>query len=213
VGFQFTGAQPGLVMAGTYGAVVTDGDVRFILSNNHVLADENDLPLGSPIFQPGLLDGGNPATDRVATLTRFVTLTLATPNLVDCAIARILDAAQASAVFLPNVNNLASAAPVAPAIAMNVEKVGRTTGYTQGSVFDVNATVKVNYTMGTLVFDDQVLVRGSGGSFSAAGDSGSMIVDMATKRGTALLFAGSDVMTIGNKLANVVSALEVDLVI
>src|SRR5205807_324702 len=43
VGFQFTGTQAGFVMAGTYGAVVTDGGSLFILSNNHVLANENDL--------------------------------------------------------------------------------------------------------------------------------------------------------------------------
>ena len=67
VGFQFTGTHAGFVMAGTYGAVVTDGTDWFILSNNHVLANENGLPVGSPIFQPGLLDGGIPATDQVAT--------------------------------------------------------------------------------------------------------------------------------------------------
>lgn len=213
VGFQFTGEQANFVMAGTYGAVVTDGTHVFILSNNHVLANENGLASGSPIFQPGLLDGGNAATDRVAALTRFIPLTLAAPNLVDCAIARILDPAQASPVFLPNVDRLLSVAPAAPAIGMNVEKVGRTTGYTQGTIFDASATVKVGYTIGTLVFDDQVLVQGTGSPFSDSGDSGSLIVDATTKQGTALLFAGSDTMTIGNKLANVLTALGVTLVI
>jgi hypothetical protein len=213
VGFQFTGDQANFVMAGTYGAIVMDAAHRYILSNNHVLANENDLPVGSPIFQPGLLDGGIAVTDQVATLTRFIPLALAVPNLVDCAIARILDTAQASPVFLPNVGNLQSSAPVLPAIGMNVEKVGRTTGYTQGRIFDASATVKVEYTMGTLVFDDQVLVQGTGSPFSKSGDSGSLIVDTATKEGTALLFAGSDSMTIGNKLANVLAALGVTLVI
>jgi len=213
VGFQFTGSESNLVMAGTYGAVVTDGAQHYILSNNHVLANENDLPVGSPIFQPGLLDGGDPTTDQVAVLTRFVPLQAAAANLVDCAIARILNPAQASAVFLPNVGSLASPVAVTPVIGMNVEKVGRTTGYTQGSVFDATATVKVTYTMGTLVFDDQVLVQGTGAAFSDAGDSGSLIVDANTKQGTALLFAGSDVMTIGNKLPNVLTALGVTLVI
>ncbi len=213
VGFQFTGDQANFVMAGTYGAVVTDGAHRYILSNNHVLANENDLSLGSPIFQPGLLDGGDATTDQVATLTRFIPLALGVPNLVDCAIAQILVAAQASPVLLPNVGNLQSSAPSTPAIGMNVEKVGRTTGYTQGVIFDASATVKVGYTMGTLVFDDQVLVQGTGSPFSDSGDSGSLIVDVAAKQCTALLFAGSDTMTIGNKLANVLSALGVTLVI
>jgi hypothetical protein len=60
------------VMAGTLGCVVTDGEKRYILSNNHVLANENALPLNSPIFQPGLLDNGNAAKDRIARLKKFV---------------------------------------------------------------------------------------------------------------------------------------------
>ena len=48
--------QAGFVMAGTYGAVVTDGTDVFILSNNHVLANENDLPLGNtPLESTGKL--------------------------------------------------------------------------------------------------------------------------------------------------------------
>ena len=66
--------------------------------------------------------------------------------------------------------------------------------------------------MGTLVFDDQVLVQETGSPFSDSGDSGSLILDAAAKQRTALLFAGSAVMTIGNKLANVLS-LGVTLVI
>jgi len=57
IGYQDPSNQ--IVMAGTFGAVVKDKDGLYVLSNNHVLADENRLPLGSPIFQPGLLDGGD----------------------------------------------------------------------------------------------------------------------------------------------------------
>ena len=52
VGFQFSGSMAGFVMAGTLGAEVQVERSRFILSNNHVLANENALPVGSPIFQP-----------------------------------------------------------------------------------------------------------------------------------------------------------------
>src|SRR5262249_30576716 len=162
-------------------AVVTDGKDVFILSNNHVLANENDLPLGSPIFQPGLLDGGNPATDQVATLTKFIPINPSVHNIVDCAIAKLSNKGLESPVFLPNVGKLHSATVETPAIGMNVEKVGRTSGFTQGTIFDVSATVKVTYSMGTVNFDDQVLVRTTHGSFSAAGDSGSLIVDSAKK--------------------------------
>src|SRR5271165_5579006 len=86
VGFQDPANQ--FVMAGTFGALVSDKTGSYILSNNHVLADEDRLPPGSPIFQPGLLDGGNSNTDQIAELTRAVTLQVTAPNQVDCAIAK-----------------------------------------------------------------------------------------------------------------------------
>ena len=93
VGFQYSGAKAGYVMAGTFGAVVSGGGTTYILSNNHVLADENALAIGSAIFQPGLLDHGNPAKDQVARLTRFITLKAGPANAVDAAIAEVVSAA------------------------------------------------------------------------------------------------------------------------
>jgi len=59
------------ITAGTLGClVVKEGNVC-ILSNNHVLADSNNAPLGSPILQPGKHDGGQ-LIDRIATLSEFV---------------------------------------------------------------------------------------------------------------------------------------------
>ncbi len=72
VGFQDPNNQ--FIMAGTFGGLVKDGGGVYVLSNNHVLADESRLSPGAPIFQPGLLDGGNPNTDQIAALTRFVAL-------------------------------------------------------------------------------------------------------------------------------------------
>jgi hypothetical protein len=174
VGFQFTGPMSQHVMAGTFGAVVQAGGSRHILSNNHVLANENQLPLGSPIFQPGLLDGGDPATDRVAALARFVPIqTGATSeNRVDAAIARIVDEIESNPTLLPKVGKLASAQPIAARLGLKVEKVGRTTGYTIGEVTDIAADVNVDYDAGNAVFVDQVLVRGDRGPFSDQGDCG-----------------------------------------
>src|SRR5439155_17893891 len=72
IGFRDPNDQ--FVMAGTFGAVVKDSAGQYILSNNHVLADESQLQPGAPIFQPGLLDGGDPNTDQIAALTRFIKL-------------------------------------------------------------------------------------------------------------------------------------------
>lgn len=49
------------ITAGTLGGIVKVGDIRVILSNNHVLANGNDASIGDEIFQPGPADinGGN----------------------------------------------------------------------------------------------------------------------------------------------------------
>ncbi len=62
------------ITAGTLGAVVRDRATgeRFILSNNHVLANSNDAAPGDPILQPGPADGGRDPADTIATLERFV---------------------------------------------------------------------------------------------------------------------------------------------
>jgi hypothetical protein len=214
VGFRFTGTNAGFVMAGTFGALVKDAaGKRYILSNNHVLANENALPRGSPIFQPGLLDNGNPATDQVAKLSKFVRIRVSpTANHVDAAIAELLTPSLAVRTILPKVGQLSSPAPVPAAVGMTVHKHGRTTGYRRGHVVDVAADVNVGYDFGTARFVDQMLIVGDGGlSFSDAGDSGSLIVDRKTRRATGLLFAGSSSHTIANHVANVVAALKISL--
>ena len=95
---------------------------------------------------------------------------------------------------------------------MNVHKDGRTTGYTQGVIRDLTADVKIQYEMGVVQFTEQVLIVGTGGSFSQPGDSGSLIVDRKTQRPVALLFAGSSSHTIANHLDDVVQALGVSIV-
>jgi hypothetical protein len=48
----------------------------------------------------------------------------------------------------------------------------------------------------------------AGGAFSAAGDSGSLIVDQNTADPVALLYGGSDTDTVGNPVSDVLHALE-----
>ena len=65
------------VTAGTLGIIVRDRTTteRFILSNNHVLANVNDGQKGDAILQPATLDGGQNPADMVANLERFIPLT------------------------------------------------------------------------------------------------------------------------------------------
>jgi hypothetical protein len=196
------------IMAGTLGAIVTDGADQFLLSNNHVLADQNNLPIGSPIFQPGLLDHGRNPTDRVADLSQFVPLSLS-GNTVDCAIAKVDDPKSVSNKVL---QIGAPSGTVAAALGLAVQKFGRTTSYTKGTITSIHTSVQVGYEMGTLTFSDQIIIAGDNGSaFSNAGDSGSLILDM-NNQAVGLLFAGSTATTIANPIANVLAALNVKLV-
>lgn len=82
------------VTAGTLGCLVRDNadDSLCILSNNHVLANQNAASPGDPILQPGPADGGTSPADDIATLTRFVPIG-EDGNTVDGAIAAVNDVA------------------------------------------------------------------------------------------------------------------------
>jgi hypothetical protein len=196
-------------MAGTFGALVRRGQRRFVLSNNHVLADENRLPVNSPIFQPGLLDGGNPNTDQIARLSAFVQLQTAAANQVDAAIAEVDDASLVTNSILM-IGVPQGAAPARR--DMVVHKFGRTTGYTVGRITSINTDVRVTYDLGTLVFRNQIIIKGLNNQlFSDSGDSGSLIVERSTRRAIGLLFAGSPTDTIANHIGDVFQALNVRL--
>lgn len=212
------------IMAGTFGAVVKDlqGNT-YILSNNHVLAFENGveadgvtkreaLSPGAPIFQPGLLDNGNAATDKIAELTRWIDLRAdRDDNLVDGAIARVSNAS------LVDRNILFIGAPKGTATAakdMIVHKFGRTTSYRAGRISSVVFDVIIPYEVGEVMFADQIAVRGLNGQrFSDSGDSGSAILERATNKVVGLLFAGATngSLTFGNHIADVLTQLKVKL--
>lgn len=81
------------ITAGTLGALVRDNTDSglCILSNNHVLANQNNASIGDPIVQPGPTDGGTDPADRIATLKRFIPINMAGDNRVDAAIAQVID--------------------------------------------------------------------------------------------------------------------------
>jgi hypothetical protein len=207
VGFQFA-APSNLVMAGTFGALVKDSAGTYILSNNHVLADEGQLAPGALIFQPGLLDGGNAGRDQVATLTRFVPLLLGANNKVDGAIAQ----GTSMAILSQDILHIGPPAGVAAAmIDMRVHKFGRTTSYSVGHITSIATDVTVSYEAGDITFEDQIMIVGEQGAFSAAGDSGSLILERQTNNAVGLLFAGSASHTIANHIGDVLQALRVTL--
>ena len=80
--------------SGTLGCLVEDptGD-RYILSNNHVIANVNRAPIGSPIIQPAKFDGGVMPCDDIARLATFQPIDFAGENRVDAAVGALTDPA------------------------------------------------------------------------------------------------------------------------
>lgn len=77
-------------LTGTLGCLVndlTDGSLC-ILSNNHILANQNAATPGDNVIQPGAADGGIDSADAIATLKRFQMIN-ATGNTIDAAIAQV----------------------------------------------------------------------------------------------------------------------------
>ncbi|MGH7004466.1 MAG: hypothetical protein ACREIP_11010, partial [Alphaproteobacteria bacterium] len=191
-----------------------------ILSNNHVLANENRGKRGDAILQPGAYDGGRRPRDVVATLEKFVRLKRGQPNLADCATARVVDGIDIEPAVIRDLGRLAGLGPALDE-GIAVHKLGRTTGLTRGRVTAIELDdVVVAFDEGNLSFDNQIEIEGAGDlPFSDGGDSGSLIVDGET-RAVGLLFAGGDQggrngrgLTYANPIGTVLELLEVELLI
>ncbi len=210
----------------TLGSLVTRGGTQYILSNTHVLARSDIAQIGDPIIQPGLIDTGTctPSGARtVANLSAFYNLETGAAPKIDAAIAQIVSGnvdtsgnilylgatADTNGVPVPGAPHAGSG--VAATLAMPVAKSGRSTGLTCSSVLAVAVNVNaVQYQKGcgtgttfTVNYTNQVDI--SGGSFSAEGDSGSLIVSQNSADPVALLFAGSDTDTVGNPVGTVLN--------
>jgi hypothetical protein len=213
------------ITAGTLGCFVragSDGPIM-ILSNNHVLADENRGKKGQDaILQPGRLDDGTNPEDKVATLSNFIRLYRTKANLVDCAVAALDEGMGFDARTLTLLGALRGLGDAELTEGEAVGKVGRTTGTTRGRIrtFEVDYLVVWGYHQGLMRFDDQIEIEAEGSKpFSQGGDSGSLIVDSGV-RGIGLLFAASDQggssglgVTYANPLRTVLNVLNVSLVL
>jgi len=197
-------------MAGTLGLIVegTDSNV-YILTNAHVIAMNSKaqfLPIGTAVLQPGTYDGGT-IEDKVGELYKYIKITFGPKgkNYADAAIARItIDEYLIGEVLdRDNLNTYTIIGVTEVGIGDFVRKSGRTTGVTVSAVIDVNATVKVWYTLSKwAIFYDQILVNQP---FLESGDSGSP-VDKDGKF-VGLAFAGSSSTAVVCKAKYIVNEL------
>ena len=95
-------------------------------------------------------------------------------------------------------------------VGTGVHKLGRTTGHTTGTITQTNVVVDVQFGAGIARFENQMSIEsGVTDSFSAGGDSGSLIVD-TDDNAVGLLFAGNDVTTFANPIDEVLVALSIE---
>jgi hypothetical protein len=202
------------VTVGTLGALVrSTGQNSMLLSNNHVLADENRAKTGDAILQPASFENGQDPTDRIATFTSCVKLKFPGPNTLDCAVAVIEPGIQFDPTNIDQIGQLSGVRQNPLAQGDAVEKLGQTTGKTSGTVSAVEMdNIVIGYDSGDAIFDNQIEIQSSdNSSFSQSGDSGSLIVD-SNCEATGLLFADNDQgQSYANPIQSVLDALSIQL--
>ncbi len=217
---------------GTMGSLWSRADLgQVILSNNHVL-DRSSLGVpGESITQPGPsacfpgqskpianLSFGAPLAPAGTTQGRVG----ASPSNTDSAIAAVVPGAVDPTGTILDLGaagstSIAAAQPSAtiatPSLPMSVAKSGRTTGLTCSTVSSIKADIQVDYetscgsnvTAFTATYRGQVMI--AGGSFSAGGDSGSLVVNSVNAQPVALLYGGSPTDTVANPLLDDVDSV------
>lgn len=198
---------------GTISARVKDasGSV-YALSNNHVYALENTASTGSQVLQPGLYDTNGVPGTVIGTLTTYVPIGFKRniKNYVDAALAASSTANLCNYTPLNGYGQPSSTAVTASLSQSAVQKYGRTTGLTTGTINGINATITVNYGNGrNATFYNQITVT-SPSAFILPGDSGSLLVtNNSSDNPVGLLFAGNSAgtMAVANQIGEVLREL------
>ncbi len=171
-------------------------------------------PDGLEVIQPGLLDVkgpcgflGDPANAvAYVNLNSWVPLSFepsfdydtdppgkAPLNLVDAAIAQTDSSDVDAGGYILGIGTH-SGTPVSLGLTEPVQKMGRTSKHTFGTIAAVDVTLIVAYDGGAARFEDQIDIVGNCDEpFSASGDSGSLILtvpDQSDRAPVGLLYAG-----------------------
>lgn len=201
------------IFAGTLGAMVRDRSTgsTMALTNFHVACVDSTWHVGDRMVQPSRLDGGQTPADQFGSLAR-ATLS----DAVDGAVVTL----DASDQWSPTIQDIGGVAGhVAASVGQAVQKRGRTTEHTYGTVASTDFSVTIDYGdgLGTRTLHNQIRITPDtthNPRFSDHGDSGSVVVD-GNRNVVGLLFAGSDdgSATFANPIQNVLDELNVDLIV
>jgi len=218
IGVSTFNAETGTCASGTIGVRVKDpGGKLYAISNSHVWGDMGLATVGQLIVQPGLGDNNCLAQEDVNTIgiladfTAFQNSITTGPffrpgltfNFIDAALMEVSNSTNAAGETVPSVGVATPSdgygvpsTRVLPnnRINLQVQKYGRTTGYTRGYTSVVNTMVTIGGAVQNEDTEwfrvDEFLGLNQYPSLGAPGDSGSLIVTLEDKRPVSLLFAG-----------------------
>ncbi|GAF84315.1 unnamed protein product [marine sediment metagenome] len=177
-------------------------------------------PMACPWFNRAVaatrtLTSNTSTRNKAAKLLNLAAKVLHRKSRASVEVTNTIDAAVCYPSVALDVNYLGIGTPYGGAtieskIGLEVVTSGRTAPFvSQGRVIGVGATVDIGYGEGrTARFVDQVLFS----PISQPGDSGSLIMSTPGLYPVALLFAGSDQLTIGNPIQAVLDGMDVRLV-
>ena len=209
--------------AGSMGCVVYDNQTgtKLILSNSHVLALANmvqDSPAqeGDYILQPAAYDGGMIQNDYIGTLHKWVILDKNAPNYVDAAVALPNNDGEISdsIIQIGQINGV-----INPELGLTVQKYGRTTEYTKGTITKTNLSLYIAYgdpadpNTPVLLFRDCFMITQIAPypKMIDGGDSGSLILD-ESNNAVGLVFAANQYGEgIAMPISSVLNALDVNI--
>ncbi len=199
------------VFVGTLGAMVRDRTTgaTMAMTNFHVACVNEEWTVGDRIVQPSRVDGGDVTSQQFGSLSRAVL-----SENTDGAVI-LVDGAKRWDGEVVGIGAVAGSAVATREMA--VQKRGRTTEHTFGTVASTEATLSLDYGdgLGTRTLRSQVRITtdtARSERFSEGGDSGSVVMDL-DRNVVGLLFAGSTdgSTTFANPIAVALDELGVDL--
>ncbi|MCD3349005.1 serine protease, partial [Clostridium botulinum D/C] len=149
-------------------------------------------------------DGGKSPKDIVGSLSGYVPLSFKDTNLVDCAIAKVLNKKNVSAKIALTKG---PKGVITPKFGQSVKKVGRTTALTTGKIVGVKTTYKVEIEGIEMVFRNQIIAD----IVVEPGDSGSILLS-DNDYAIGLVMTGGGGKSIINTISDVLKSLNVLLV-
>jgi hypothetical protein len=175
---------------------------------------ENKASIASEVLQPGLYDTScvYNSANVIGKLYKFIPIVFSrgASNKIDAAVA-LTNIGMVDNATPDDGYGMPSSTTVTASVGLAVQKYGRTTLLTKGTITGTNVIVNVGYSSGTARFVNQIIVE-SDTEFIGAGDSGSLLVTMG-KNPVGLLFAGTSdgKLAVANPIGAVLSAFDVTI--